>query len=116
MLAVKKFQFLRAGKPPSPGSCNYFFFGAAAGFFLAGAFLAGAFVADGATVFFGFGVSATGARVSTTEAVVFLMNLPSLSRGICSAALRRARLFRKFFNFLSMEGGSVLVFCQGGGL
>jgi hypothetical protein len=41
--------------------------------------------------------------------------LPSSSRGICSAALRRARLFRKFFNFLSM-GGSVLVFCGGGGV
>lgn len=94
---------MRAGKPPPPGSCNYFFFGAAAGFFfagafLAGAFLAGAFVADGAT---------TGAGA--------LMNLPSSSRGICSAALRRARLFRKFFNFLSM-GGSVLVFCDGGGV
>ena len=100
----KKFQFLRAGKPPPPGSCNYFFFGAAAGFFLAGAFLAGAFlagafVADGAT---------TGAGV--------LMNLPSSSRGICSAALRRAREFRSDFSFLSMEGGSVLVFCGGGGV
>ena len=112
MLAVKKFQFLRAGKPPSPGSCNYFFFGAAAflavgvaffaGAFFAGAFLAGAFVADGATIGSGDGV------VSRKR--------PFSSRGICSAALRRARLARKSFRFLNMRGVSVLVFCQGGGL
>ena len=101
----KKFQFLRAGKPPPPGSCNYFFFGAAAGFFLAGAFLAGAFlagafVADGATTGVGAGVS---------------RKRPFSSRGIFSAALRRARLFRISFNFLSI-GSSVLVFCGGGGV
>ena len=67
----------------------------AAGAFLAGAFLAGAFVADGATTGAGAGVS---------------RKRPFSSRGIFSAALRRAREFRKFFNFLSM-GGSVLVFC-----
>lgn len=103
MLAVKKFQFFAGGKPPSPGSCNYFFLGAGAAFFagafLAGAFLAGAFVADGAT---------TGSGVVSRKR-------PFSSRGIFSAALRRARLARKFFRFLNI-GGSVLVFCQGGGL
>ena len=98
---------MRAGKPPPPGSCNYFFLGAGvavfflAGAFLAGAFLAGAFVADGATTGSGAGV---------------FRKRPFSSRGIFSAALRRERLARKSFRFLYMKGGSVLDFCGGGGV
>lgn len=74
-----------------------------AGAFLAGAFLAGAFVADGATT-----GSGAGAGVESRKR-------PFSSRGIFSAALRRARELRISFNFLNM-GGSVLVFCGGGGV
>jgi len=63
-----------------------------AGAFLAGAFLAGAFVADGATTGSGAGAG------------VVSRKRPFSSRGIFSAALRRARLFRKFFRFLNMKG------------